>query len=84
MPSAAGNGADISARLLTNELLQQLKQQFVIDNRPSSGGLIGRFTSLLLAPERIEQLQSREAVEVAVCGDQQSAMLDRKRSQRSV
>ena len=41
VPSAAGGGADISARLLTAELAVQLKQQFVIDNRPSSGGLIG-------------------------------------------
>jgi tripartite-type tricarboxylate transporter receptor subunit TctC len=41
VPSAAGGGADISARLLTAELATQLKQQFVIDNRPSSGGLIG-------------------------------------------
>lgn len=41
VPSAPGGGADISARLLTAELALQLKQQFVIDNRPSSGGLIG-------------------------------------------
>lgn len=41
VPSAAGGGADISARLLTAELAQQYRQQFVIDNRPSSGGLIG-------------------------------------------
>ena len=41
VPSAAGGGADISARLLTAELAVQLKQPFVIDNRPSSGGLIG-------------------------------------------
>lgn len=41
VPSAAGGGADISARLLTNELAAQLKQPIVIDNRPSSGGLIG-------------------------------------------
>jgi tripartite-type tricarboxylate transporter receptor subunit TctC len=41
VPSAPGGGADISARLLTTELAAQLNQQFVIDNRPSSGGLIG-------------------------------------------
>jgi len=41
VPSAAGGGADISARLLTADLSSQLKQQFVIDNRPSSAGLIG-------------------------------------------
>jgi tripartite-type tricarboxylate transporter receptor subunit TctC len=41
VPSAPGGGADISARLLTAELAAQLNQQFVIDNRPSSGGLIG-------------------------------------------
>ena len=41
VPSAAGGGADISARLLTSDLSTQLRQQFVIDNRPSSAGLIG-------------------------------------------
>lgn len=41
VPSAPGGGADISARMLTAELASQLGQQFVIDNRPSSGGLIG-------------------------------------------
>jgi len=41
VPSAPGGGADIAARLLTAELAVQMKQQFVIDNRPSAGGLIG-------------------------------------------
>ena len=41
VPSAAGGGADIAARQLTAELAVQMKQQFVIDNRPSAGGLIG-------------------------------------------
>ncbi len=41
VPSAAGNGADISARILTAELGPQMKAQFVIDNRPTAGGVIG-------------------------------------------
>jgi tripartite-type tricarboxylate transporter receptor subunit TctC len=41
VPSAAGNGADISARMLTAELATQMKAQFVIDNRPTAGGVIG-------------------------------------------
>jgi tripartite-type tricarboxylate transporter receptor subunit TctC len=41
VPSAAGNGADISARMLTAELAAQMKAQFVIDNRPTAGGVIG-------------------------------------------
>lgn len=41
VPSAAGNGADISARILTAELATQMKAQFVVDNRPTAGGVIG-------------------------------------------
>lgn len=41
VPSAPGGGADISTRLLTAELSVQMKATFVVDNRASSGGLIG-------------------------------------------
>ena len=41
VPSAAGNGADISARMLTAELSNNMKAQFVVDNRPTAGGVIG-------------------------------------------
>ncbi len=41
VPSAAGGGADIYARHLATELASQMKQPFVVDNRASSGGVIG-------------------------------------------
>jgi len=41
VPSAPGGGADISARLLTTELAAQMKATIVVDNRPSSAGLVG-------------------------------------------
>jgi tripartite-type tricarboxylate transporter receptor subunit TctC len=51
VPSAPGGGADISARLLTAELASELNQQFVIDNRPSSGGLIGMQVLMQARPD---------------------------------
>lgn len=41
VPSAAGGGADIYARHFATELASQMKQPFVVDNRPSSGGVVG-------------------------------------------
>ena len=41
VPVAVGGAGDISARLLTSELAIQMNQPFVIDNRASSGGIIG-------------------------------------------
>jgi len=41
VPVAVGGAGDISARLLTAELAIQMNQPFVIDNRASSGGIIG-------------------------------------------
>src|SRR3954464_8144668 len=41
VPSEAGGGTDISARVLADRLSRTLGQQFFIENRPGAGNLIG-------------------------------------------
>jgi len=41
VPSAAGGGTDIVARILAPKMAERLGQQFVIDNRPGAGTMIG-------------------------------------------
>ena len=41
VPSAAGGGTDIIARAISLKLAENLGQQFVVDNRPGAGQMIG-------------------------------------------
>ena len=47
--SGPGSGDDFATRVLANELGNILKQQFVVENRPGAGGVIGQ-TSVLKSP----------------------------------
>jgi tripartite-type tricarboxylate transporter receptor subunit TctC len=49
VPYGAGGVGDQTMRLLANRLSQQVKQQIVIDNRPSAGGIIS-MSEVLRAP----------------------------------
>ena len=41
VPSSAGGGTDAYGRLLAQQLTEQLKQSFVVDNKPGASGAIG-------------------------------------------
>ena len=41
LPSAAGGGPDVAARIVMAELARQLDRQVVVDNRPGGSGVIG-------------------------------------------
>ena len=47
--SGPGSGDDFATRVLANELSDLLKQQFVVENRPGAGGVIGQ-TAVLKSP----------------------------------
>jgi tripartite-type tricarboxylate transporter receptor subunit TctC len=51
VPFAPGGGADLGARQIAARLSAQLGQQFVIDNRGGSGGLIGMEIAAAAAPD---------------------------------
>jgi tripartite-type tricarboxylate transporter receptor subunit TctC len=51
VPFAPGGGADLGARQIAAKLSAHLGQQFVIDNRGGSGGLIGMELSAAAAPD---------------------------------
>jgi tripartite-type tricarboxylate transporter receptor subunit TctC len=51
VPSAAGGGTDIIARAVAQKLSESLGQQFVVDNRPGAGQMIGIELAAKSAPD---------------------------------
>ncbi|HKA46104.1 MAG TPA: tripartite tricarboxylate transporter substrate binding protein [Burkholderiales bacterium] len=51
VPFPAGGGSDIVGRILAAKLAEQLKQQFIVDNRGGAGGSIGTEAAARAAPD---------------------------------
>ena len=51
VPFAPGGGSDITARVFSNALSENLGQQFIVDNRGGAGGLIGMEATARAAPD---------------------------------
>ncbi len=51
IPSGAGSGTDIFARIIGARLSQALRQTIVFDNKPGANGIIGNDTAAKAAPD---------------------------------
>jgi tripartite-type tricarboxylate transporter receptor subunit TctC len=51
VPYAVGQGTDIAARYVADEMAKELKQPFFVDNRPGAGGNVGTVAAARSAPD---------------------------------
>jgi tripartite-type tricarboxylate transporter receptor subunit TctC len=51
VPQPPGGGTDIVARVMSDALSQQLGQQFIVDNRPGGGTVVGTDLAAKAAPD---------------------------------
>ncbi len=65
VPYAVGQGTDIAARFLGDELGKSLKQTIVVDNRPGAGGNIGTQLAAKSAPDGYTLLIGTNATHAA-------------------
>jgi tripartite-type tricarboxylate transporter receptor subunit TctC len=51
VPSTAGGGTDINARIFADQLSKQLGQPFVVDDRPGAGSVVGTVAAANATPD---------------------------------
>jgi tripartite-type tricarboxylate transporter receptor subunit TctC len=51
VPSTAGGGTDINARIFADQLSKQLGQPFIVDDRPGAGSVVGTVAAADASPD---------------------------------
>ena len=77
VPYGAGGVGDQTMRLLANKLSQQVKQQLVIENRPSAGGIISMTEGLRAAPDgyTLVEMGNGQAISMSLFSNLQYELL---------
>ncbi len=65
VPSSPGGGTDILARVLAQKMAESLGQQFVVENRPGAGQVIGIEAVARAAPDGYTLLMAASAIVIA-------------------
>ncbi len=60
VPGVAGDASDIIARLVGQKLSERMGQQFVVENRPGAGGIVGSEAVKKAMPDGYTLLSSRQ------------------------
>jgi tripartite-type tricarboxylate transporter receptor subunit TctC len=64
VPLAAGGGGDIISRLIAERLSEYLGQQFIVENRPGGGTIIGTKTVVNAAPDGYTLLMAQSSLAI--------------------
>ena len=65
VPYAVGQGTDIAARYMAEEIAKEIKQPFIIDNRPGAGGNVGTQLAARSTPDGYTLLVGTNATHAA-------------------